>query len=61
MILLFQSLIRSVLYLPGDYIIERGDKGECMYIIDNGSVEIILNKNMSIVLEKGAYFGEVII
>ncbi len=52
-------------YLDGDVIIRQGDVGDCMYVIQEGQVEIILeSQGKEIQLQvhgPGAFFGEMAI
>lgn len=47
-------------YSPGETIIHKGDKGDKMYIISNGSVSI-QNQNDEVIntLQSGQFFGEI--
>lgn len=59
--------------MPGDRIIREGERGSEMYFIQEGKVEINIKKPVTqpdgqttltyqrIYLEKGSYFGEVIL
>lgn len=53
----------SLIYLPNDYIIERGTIGEEMYFLVEGSVLIVAADKQTVLttLHKGAYFGEIAI
>ena len=31
-----------ITYLPGDVIFEEGEKGDCAYLIESGSVEVTI-------------------
>ncbi|MFC1513947.1 Crp/Fnr family transcriptional regulator [candidate division KSB1 bacterium] len=50
-------------YRTGDVIAHQGDEGNCMFVIQEGEVEIIReteNKNIRlIILNKGDFFGDV--
>ena len=54
------------MYVPGDRIIREGDYGQEMFFINEGSVEVVIKKanltqpKTTVVLKKGAYFGEVL-
>jgi len=52
-------------YHDGDVIIRQGDVGDCMYVIQEGQVEVILeNQGQEILLQvhgPGAFFGEMAI
>lgn len=56
-------VLKSVIFLPGDYIIYKGDVGEEMYFIAEGSVYILSHDKQTVIvtLNKGAYFGEIAI
>ncbi|MBI2735075.1 MAG: cation:proton antiporter [Rhodospirillales bacterium] len=43
---------------PGDKVIRRGDRGDAMYFISSGAVEVKVDDHRTIRLEPGAYFGE---
>jgi CRP/FNR family transcriptional regulator len=49
-------------YHDGDVIIRQGDVDDCMYVIQEGQVEIILEsqgqENLLTVLDTGDFFGE---
>lgn len=49
-------------YKGGDIIVRQGDIGECMYVIQEGEVEIVQVQNGNIfrlaVLGRGDFFGE---
>ena len=51
------------LYYTGDIIVSEGEQGDCMYVIQEGSVEVIQNisnKTMHLAyLGKGDFFGEI--
>src|SRR5690606_34808469 len=53
LLLMFQP--RS--FSPGDRIIRRGERGDAMYFLSSGAVEVHVNGRV-IKLEAGAYFGE---
>jgi CRP-like cAMP-binding protein len=50
-------------YKDGDIIIRQGDKGNCMYVIQDGEVEVVRTHNGSTVrlavLGSGEFFGEI--
>lgn len=52
--------LQQEFYSPGETIIHKGDKGDKMFIISNGSVSI-LNQNDEIIntLQSGQFFGEI--
>jgi len=56
--------------MPGDQIIREGEKGNEMYFIIEGKVQVLVNKRRQgkgvrdgpikpIILKEGAFFGEV--
>ena len=57
------TVLESHVYLPGDYIINKGEIGERMYFIVDGEVLIIAADKQTVVnkLRKGQYFGEIAI
>jgi CRP/FNR family transcriptional regulator len=50
-------------YYTGDIIISEGEPGDCMYVIQEGSVEVIQNLNNRTIhlayLKDGDFFGEI--
>ena len=56
--------LKTEIYMPGDKIIREGEKGNEMYFLAEGIVEVLAKtkdkKPISIFLRKGSYFGEVI-
>jgi len=44
--------------LAGEYIINQGDNGDNFYIIDQGEVDIYVNKQLVSTIGEGASFGE---
>jgi CRP-like cAMP-binding protein len=52
--------LKPEIYLPGDYIIYKGDIGEEMFFIAEGSVDVLTpdNKHVKIKLGKKDYIGE---
>ena len=57
------AVLRGIIFLPNDFIIEKGTVGEEMYFIVEGSVHIIASDKQTVVntLREGSYFGEVAI
>jgi CPA2 family monovalent cation:H+ antiporter-2 len=43
---------------PGEKVIRRGDRGDAMYFISSGAVEVKVDDNRTIHLGPGDYFGE---
>ncbi|TPX73903.1 hypothetical protein CcCBS67573_g04831 [Chytriomyces confervae] len=53
------AALRSINYIPGDYVTKQGDSGSDMYFILNGKAEVYVNERHAVTLGAGAYFGEV--
>ncbi|MBN1280015.1 MAG: ion transporter [Candidatus Thermoplasmatota archaeon] len=55
------SQLKLQVFLPGDFIFRRGDIGNCMYFICNGSVDVLSDDESTSVatLKEGDYFGEI--
>ena len=53
------------IYQDGEVIIRQGDVGECMYVIQDGQVEVVIEENgIEVVLAErgeGEFFGEMAI
>ena len=54
LLLLFRPKAAS----PGEKVIRRGDRGDAMYFISSGAVEVRVDDSRTVRLEAGAYFGE---
>ncbi len=52
------SQLKPRLALPGDKIVSRGEIGDAMYFLSNGSVEVLL-PDQKVVLGSGDFFGEI--
>jgi CRP-like cAMP-binding protein len=61
MIKKLSCVLQSVIYLPGDYIIYKGDSGDEMYFIAEGTVLVLSEDKQTALstLGKGCYFGEI--
>ena len=53
-------VLESAIYLPGDFILYKGDIGEEMYFIAEGSVRSSSDDKQTVnkSLHKGSFFGE---
>ena len=53
------------IYSDGEYIVRQGEPGNCMYEIQDGKVEVVMNKGDQEILlgtlRKGDFFGEMAI
>ncbi len=53
------KLLKSRLMLPGETVVRRGDRGDCMFFIASGAVEVLVpGLEMPVKLGSGDFFGE---
>ncbi|WP_448188156.1 cation:proton antiporter [Azospirillum sp. sgz301742] len=53
------KLLKSRLVLPGETIVRRGERGDCMFFIASGAVEVLVpGLEMQVKLGTGDFFGE---
>lgn len=50
--------LELVIFLPGDYIIQQGEHGDCMYFMSFGEVEVSIGDRIIARLKDGSAFGE---
>ncbi len=58
---LFLNLFRdrdAVSFAPGQYVFKAGDRGDCMYIVIEGEVEILVGSTTVEIAGPGSIFGE---
>lgn len=53
--------MRAVVYMPGDWIVREGARGQDMYFISQGSVDVIAPDGITVyrTLREGEFFGEI--
>ena len=53
------------IYQDGEVIVRQGDEGDCMYVIQEGQVEVVIDENGNEVVlaqrGEGEFFGEMAI
>lgn len=56
----FVMRLKPVIFTPHDIIMKKGDRGDCMYFISSGRVEVFDESTQETIatLGEGAYFGE---
>jgi hypothetical protein len=52
------QILKTLVYLPDDYIIRQGEFGDCMFFLSTGQVEVIINNKQVAKLGPGSTFGE---
>lgn len=55
---LMQTL-SSTMYMPGEYVFKAGEKGDHLYFVKNGRLEVLLLDHAVSQLQKGEMFGQV--
>jgi len=59
------GIVLGKVYEDGEIIVRQGDKGDCMYVIQSGDVEVVEetdgNELVLAVLKEGDFFGEMAI
>lgn len=52
--------LRQHTFLPGDFIMRKGEYGDCMYFINSGHVSVLVNDDKTVVavLQAGSHVGE---
>lgn len=53
--------LEPVVFLPGDFIIRQGQYGDCMYFLNTGQVEVLVNGKRVAILSEGSFFGEMVL
>jgi len=51
-------LLEPVVFLPEDFIIRQNEFGDCMYFVNTGEVEVVVNGKIVAKLGAGSFFGE---
>jgi hypothetical protein len=52
------QLLKSEVFLPGEYIIRQGEYGDCMYFLTSGTVQVVVDDKEVARLGPGSPFGE---
>ncbi len=52
------QLLKSEVFLPGEYIIRQGEYGDCMYFLTSGTVQVVADGKEIARLGPGSPFGE---
>jgi len=52
------QLLKSEVFLPGEYIIRQGEYGDCMYFLTSGTVQVVADGIEIARLGPGSPFGE---
>lgn len=52
------QLLKPLVFLPDDFIIRQGEYGDCMYFLNTGKVEVIINGKTVDTMGAGSPFGE---
>lgn len=52
------QMLKPLIFLPEDYIIRQGEYGDCMYFLNSGEIEVLVNDSQVARLGPGATFGE---
>jgi len=52
------QLLKSEVFLPGEYIIRQGEYGDCMYFLTSGTVQVVVDGKEVARLGPGSPFGE---
>jgi hypothetical protein len=53
------ALLRPVQVLEGDYVMQAGEDGDCMYFVNSGAVQVLVDGREVDRLTAGDFFGEV--
>jgi voltage-gated potassium channel len=51
--------LKPLIFMPGDFIVRKGEYGDTMYFISSGAVEVLINEDTVVAkLQAGSNFGE---